>query len=578
LIRSIRADEVREGKGAGMSAAATTAEPGEAKNFTQRILDGIERVGNKVPHPVMIFVYLIALVILLSVILDLLNVGVTEEVLVPTTPPAVDLDTLPAGSTAPIAVVEPNYSEGFDIEDVRVEIKSLLTVDGLRFIFTSFVNNFAGFSVVSVIFVAMIGVGVAEEAGLMAALIRKLVQVAPAGALTFIIVLIGGLSSVATDAGYLILIPLAAAAFLTVRRHPLAGIAAAYAGVSAAFSVNILIAPLDALLTEMTNEAMQIARPGESITITANLYFSIASTLVMAVVMTVITERLIEPRLGVYHPEATAAEEGGEGTPAPEEAAAVDPAAETRGLRYALFALLGAVVVIALLTLPSGAPLRDPVDGKIIGNTPFMSSLIFMISLIFLVAGIGYGLGAGTIKSSLDVINGVTKTFASLAGLVFMLLVISQFIAYFNFTKMPNVIAGGMAHLLQRADVNEILLLIGFILVIAVLDIIIPGSLPKWAIFAPIFVPLFVNLGVSPQTVLAAYRVGDSPMNVITPLMVYLPFIVIVAQRYVKDTGLGTIISLMIPYTLIVLVLWIVLFVIWYLVGIPLGPGYPVKL
>jgi aminobenzoyl-glutamate transport protein len=561
-----------------MSDAAVTAESGEAQGFTQKLLGGIEKVGNKVPHPVLIFLYLIALVIVLSVILDALNVGITEDVLVPTTPPTVDLDTIATGSTAPTEVVEPNYSEDFTIEQVRVEIKSLLSIDGLRFIFTSFVNNFAGFSVVSVIFVAMIGVGVAEEAGLMGALIRKLVQVAPARALTFIIILIGGLSSVATDAGYLILIPLAGAAFLTVKRHPLAGIAAAYAGVSAAFSVNILIAPLDALLTEMTNEAMQVAKPGESITISANLYFSIVSTIVMAIVMTIITERMIEPRLGVYHPEATPADEGGDGTPAADEAVAVDPAAESRGLRLTLFGLIGAIVVIALLTLPSGAPLRDPVNGDIIGNTPFMSSLIFLISMIFLVCGICYGIGAQTIKSSVDVINGVTKTFASLAGLIFMLLVISQFIAYFNFSKMPNVIAGGMAHLLEKADVNEVLLLIGFILVICLLDIIIPGSLPKWAIFAPIFVPIFVNLGVAPQTVLAAYRIGDSPMNVITPLMVYLPFIVIVSQRYVKSTGLGTIISLMIPYTLIVLVLWIVFFVIWYLIGIPLGPGYPVQL
>jgi aminobenzoyl-glutamate transport protein len=560
-----------------MSDAAVTAESGEALGFTQKLLGGIEKVGNKVPHPVIMFLYLIGLVIVLSVILDALNVGITEEIMVPTTPPAAELDTISTGSTAVTAVVEQNYSEDFHIEHVRVNVKSLLSIDGLRFIFTSFVNNFAGFSVVAVIFVAMIGVGVAEEAGLMGALIRKLVQVAPARALTFIIILIGGLSSVATDAGYLILIPLAGAAFLTVKRHPLVGIAAAYAGVSAAFSVNVLITPLDALLTEMTNEAMQVAKPGETITITSNLYFSIASTLLMAVVMTIITEKLIEPRLGVYHPAATPAGEG-EGTTAPDETAAVDPAAESRGLRFTLFGLIGAIVVIALLTLPSGAPLRDPIDGDIIGNTPFMGSLIFLISMIFLVCGLCYGVGAQTLKSGVDVINWITKTFASLANLIFMLLIISQFIAYFNFSNMPNVIAGGMAHLLERANVNEVLLLIGFILVIALLDIIIPGALPKWAIFAPIFVPIFVNLGVAPQTVLAAYRIGDSPMNVITPLMVYLPFIVIVAQRYDKGSGIGTIISLMIPYTLIVLVLWIVFFVIWYLLGIPVGPGYPVSL
>ncbi len=564
-----------------MSAAEATV-AGEKKGSW---LDTIERVGNKVPHPVMIFVYLIIGVIVLSAILAALGVSVTEEVLVPApkTVTAEDVGAPAAQIYAPYEPIEvsvPNSAVDFVLEEVTIPIRSLLSIDGIRFLFTSFVSNFAGFSVVSVIFVAMIGVGVAEEAGMMGALIRKLVAVAPGSLLTFIIILIGGLSSVATDAGYLILIPLAAAAFLSVNRHPLAGVAAAYAGVSAAFSVNILIAPLDAMLTEVTNEAIAIVDPAQSITVTSNFFFSIASTLLMAVVMTFITARLIEPRLGVYRPVEGLGLAPGESADivAPDDAPEVDAAAEARGLKGALFGVIGAVVVILLLTLPAGAPLRDPETGKIVGTTPFMDSLIFMITLIFLVAGIGYGRAAGTIKSSVDVIAAVTKTFASLAGLVFMLLVISQFIAYFNYSNMPQVIAGGLAHVLEQANVNEVVLLIGLILVVALLDIIMPASLAKWALFAPIFVPLFMRLGVAPQTVLAAYRIGDSPLNVITPLMVYLPFIVIVAQRYVKTAGLGTIISLMIPYTFIVLIVWIIFFVLWYVLGIPLGPGYPVHM
>ncbi|MBL8129719.1 MAG: AbgT family transporter, partial [Chloroflexia bacterium] len=444
-----------------------------------------------------------------------------------------------------------------------------------------FVNNFAGFSVVAVIFVAMIGVGVAEEAGMMGALIRKLVAVAPGSLLTFIIILIGGLSSVATDAGYLILIPLGAAAFLSIGKNPIAGVAAAYAGVSAAFSVNILLAPLDALLTEMTNEAIGIVAPGQSLTITANYFFSAASTILMAAVMTFITVRLIEPRLGAYDPAAALGKAPGEGGPdivTPDDGPVVDEAAEARGLSYALRGFLIGVGVVLLLTLPPGAPLRHPETGLVIGQTPFMDSLIFIISMLFLVAGIGYGRGAGTIKSSNDVIAGITKTFASLAGLVFILLLISQFIGLFNWSNLPNIIAGAMAQALESASVPPIVLLIGMILAICVLDIIIPGSLPKWAIFAPIFVPLFMRLGIAPQTVLAAYRLGDSPMNVITPLMVYLPFIVIVAQRYDKSVGVGTIISLMIPYTFIVLITWTIFFVIWWALGIPVGPGYPVAM
>jgi aminobenzoyl-glutamate transport protein len=551
--------------------------PAEKRTLTQKLLDGIERAGNKVPHPVIIFLSLIVMVWVLSTVLDLLNVGITEQVLVPTSPEIVEAQYA-GGTLTPTGVVIQPQSDDYVIEEQTIMVRSLLSIDGIRFIFTSFVSTFANFSVVATIFVAMIGVGVAEQAGMMAALIRKLVAVTPGAWLTFVIILVGGLSSVATDAGYLILIPLGAAAFLSVGRHPVAGVAAAYAGVSASFAVNVLIAPLDALLTEMTNEAIAIVDPNQSITITSNWYFSIVSLLVMAVVMTFVTTKIIEPRLGAYNSMDALGHAPGEATdmPTPDDAAEVDPAAEGRGLRGALWGFLIGLAIVLVFTLPPGAPLRDPVTGDIVGTTPFMNSLIFIISLLFLTAGIGYGRAAGTIKSSVDAVNGVTKTFAGLAGLVFMLLVISQFIAHFNYSRLPDVIAGTLAQALERASVNDLILLVGLILVIAVIDIIMTGALPKWAILAPIFIPLFMRLGVAPQTVLAAYRVGDSPLNVITPLMVYLPFVVLVAQKYVKSAGLGTIIALMIPYTIFVLVGWIILFVIWYVLGIPLGPGYPV--
>jgi aminobenzoyl-glutamate transport protein len=553
--------------------------PAEKRTLTQKLLDGIERAGNKVPHPVIIFLSLIVMVWVLSTVLDLLNVGITEQVLVPTSPEIVEAQYA-GGTLTPTGVVIQPQSDDYVIEEQTIMVRSLLSIDGIRFIFTSFVSTFANFSVVAPNFVAMIGVGVAEQAGMMAALIRKLVAVTPGAWLTFVIILVGGLSSVATDAGYLILIPLGAAAFLSVSRHPVAGVAAAYAGVSASFAVNVLIAPLDALLTEMTNEAIAIVDPNQSITITSNWYFSIVSLLVMAVVMTFVTTKIIESRLGAYNPMDALGHAPGEATdmPTPDDAEEVDPAAEGRGLRGALWGFLIGLAIVLVFTLPPGAPLRDPVTGDIVGTTPFMNSLIFIISLLFLTAGIGYGRAAGTIKSSVDAVNGVTKTFAGLAGLVFMLLVISQFIAHFNYSRLPDVIAGTLAQALERASVNDLILLVGLILVIAVIDIIMTGALPKWAILAPIFVPLFMRLGIAPQTVLAAYRVGDSPLNVITPLMVYLPFVVLVAQKYVKSAGLGTIIALMIPYTTFVLVAWIILFIVWFALGIPLGPGYPVTM
>ncbi len=527
-------------------------------------LGTIERIGNKVPHPVLMFLYLIIGVIVLSAILDWANVSVTEQIAVPVTQET-ELSFYEDSTEAQSLLPAEPYATEFEIQEQTIAIRSLLTTEGLRFIFTTFVSNFAGFSVVAVVFIAMMGAGVAEEAGLMAALIRKLVAISPRWLLSFIIIFVGVLSSVATDAGYLILIPLGAAAFLSVKRHPLAGVAAAYGGVSAIFAVNILVAPLDAMLTEITNEASALAG-GAPITLVSNFYFQVVSSFVLSVVAALVTDRIVEPRLGVY--EATQAEVG--------EAPALDAAGEARGMRFAGLTILAYVVFILLLTLPSGAPLRDPQTGDIIGATPFMDSLLFIITILFLLAGIAYGRGAKTMTTANQVIAAVTKTFAGLAGLVFMLLMISQFIAYFNFSNMPNVIAVALAGFLEQANIGSIPLLIGFMLVIMLLDIIIPGSMPKWAIFAPIFVPLFMRLGTAPQTVLAAYRIGDSPMNVITPLMVYLPFILTVAQRYQKDTGIGTIIALMLPYTLILAVAWIILFVLWYILGIPLGPGYPV--
>jgi aminobenzoyl-glutamate transport protein len=538
------------------------------------MLDGIERLGNKVPHPVIMFLYLIAFVAILSAILAAFDVSVTENVAVPG--PREQIEAI-EGTLGGSVVAYDEFGDPLEIPDYTIEeqtfaVQSLLSIDGIRFMLSSFVNNFASFAVVAVTFVAMAGVGVAEKAGLMAALIRKLVAVAPAGLIAFFIILVGVLSSVASDAGYLILIPLAAAAFVSLGRHPLAGLAAGFAGVSAIFGVNILITPIDSMLTEITNEAIGLT-DAEPITVTSNFYFGIASTIILSLVAVVVTQRIVEPRLGKYDPansdqEALAGAAGD---------TVVDAEGEARGLRLALIGLVVMVALILLATLPSGAPLRDPVDGAIIGTTPFMASLIFLITLIFLVCGICYGVGAKTITSSADVIDGVTKTFAGLAGLVFMLLMISQFIAFFNYTNMPRVAAVELAGLLERAGFSALPLLLGMIVVIIMLNIIIPGVVPKWAIFAPVFIPIFVRLGVAPQTVLAAYRVGDSPTNVVTPLMVYLPFIVTIAKRYQKDAGIGTIIALMLPYVAAIAIAWVLLFMAWYLLGIPLGPDSPIK-
>ena len=428
------------------------------KTFLQKLLDGVEIVGNKVPHPAVIFLLMSAIVIVLSHIFYLLGTSVTYQVIDPQTHKAVEATAV---------------------------VNSLLTVEGIRFIITSVVSNFLGFGPVGIILVAMVGVGLAEEAGLISALIRKIVIVAPRRAITFIIVAMGVLSSVASDAGYLVLIPLGAAAFLSLGRHPIAGLAAAFAGVAAVFGVNLIITPVDGVLTEITNDAVHLLNPGSSIYLTANLYFSIVSSILLCVVCTVITERVVEPRLGEYHGER------------PTEESAGTSVEEARGLRFALYGLIGILIVIALLALPPGAPLRNAETGALIGDLPLMNSLIVLIMLLFLVTGFAYGKGAGTINSLTEAIAAITKTFAGLGGLLFLFLVISQFLAHFNYSNLATIAAVRLADVIENANLGSLPLLIVFVVITAVVDLIIPAAIAKWAILAPIFVPLFLKLNVA---------------------------------------------------------------------------------
>jgi len=497
-------------------------------------LDVIERVGNRVPNPAVIFLILIALIIVLSHVFHLM------------------------GSSVAFQVVN---AQTHEIENATASVNSLLSVAGLRFMLTSVVPNFLGFTALGVVIVAMVGVGLAEEAGLIGALIRKLVIVSPPGALTYILVFIGVLSSVAADAGYLVLIPLAAVAFQSVGRHPLAGLAAAFAAVGGAFGVNFLIKPVDGVLTEITNDAIHLLNPALSIDLTANFFFSAASVVVLTLTIALVSDKLVEPRLGAWQ-GIKATSEGGDLS-----------AEERRGLKFSLWGFLAVLAVFALLALPTGAPLRNPDSGALIGNSPLMNSLIVVITFLFLGAGLGYGAGAGTFKNASDAINAVVKTIGTLSGLIFLLLIISQFVAYFNYTNMATVAAVNMGYFLGHTNLGTIPLLTGFVLVVFVVGILMPQIIPKWALFAPVFVPLFMQLGIAPEAVLAAYRVGDSPSNVINPLMPYFALIVTFVQRYQKDAGVGTVIALMLPYAVALTVVWTLLLIAWLMLGIPFGPG-----
>ena len=540
----------------------------------QRLLGAIERGGNKMPHPAILFLWLCVGVIVVSVVLSWMDIKVTYEV---AKPPAVPVEeVVQGGSTQPSGGL-PNASvqEGeYQIVTETAAIQSLLSADGIRFMFTSFVANFRNFAAVAIILVVMIGVGLAEASGLIAALIRKLVAVSSEALLTPIIVFIGILSSVASDAGYLVLIPLGAAAFKSVGRNPLAGMAAAFAGVAAGFGVNFLITPLDGVLTEITNDSIALVDPGRSIDLAANLYFGIASTILLTIVIAFVSTRIVERSLGKHDVALESDDASLDADKGPE----VSPAAEAKGLRYALIATAAVIVVITLLTALPDAPLRHPVTGDIIGDSPFMDSLIVIITIIFFAAGLAYGRGAGTITTSDQVLASITKSWAGLAALLFLFLLIAQFIAYFNYSNMAQVAAASLGDWLESANIGALWLLIGFVFVTALVNFIMPAAIAKWAILAPIFIPLFLRLDVAPQTVLAAYRVGDSPSNVITPLMAYFPLIVIFTQRYRKDAGIGTVVSMMLPFVVVLSVVWTLFFIAWYLLGIPLGPGSPIHL
>lgn len=537
------------------------APPAAPRGLMQKFLDIVEKVGNKVPHPAIIFLTLIAIVMALSHILYLTGANVSFDVIVPKTGKVEATKEIDIGSYDNAATVsyQAIADKTYTIETRTATVQSLLTTSGVRFIYERLIPNFMGFTAVGLMIVAMTGVGVAEHAGLVNALIRKLVLVSPPWALTYILAFVGILSSIASDAGYLVLIPLAGVAFFSVGRHPLAGLALGFASVAGAFTVNMLIKPLDAVLTEFTNDAIHLVNPEGSIGLTANLWFSLVSVPFLTVVIGFVTERMIEPRLGKFQGEK----------PADEGGTLSDD--ESRGLRYAGWALLGVLVFFGLLSLPPGAPLRNPETGQLIGNTPFMNGLIAVIMVLFLFTGAAYGFGARTMNSTADVIKAMEKSLSGLGGLIFLFLIISQFVALFNYSNMGTIMAVKMSNFLQNANIGPLWLLIGFIVVVAILDLLITGAIAKWAIFAPIFVPTLIKLGVAPEAVLAAYRVGDSPINMITPLNAYFALVVVFAQKYDKNAGVGTVVSLMLPYVVIMFVLWTLLFVAWFFLGLPWG-------
>lgn len=503
------------------------------KTKQKGFLGMVERVGNGLPHPATIFVILCVGIVVLSAVLAKMGVGVTYT--------GLDRATM-------------------EIKELTVTVQSLLTPEGIRYMFQSVVSNFTSFAPLGTVLVALLGVGVAEGTGLIGTLLKKLVTSTPKRLITVVVVFAGIVSNIASDAGYVILIPLGAVVFLSFKRHPLAGIAAAFAGVSGGFSANIIFGPTDALLAGITQESAQMAQAGYEVGIASNWYFLIASTILITIVGTIVTEKIVEPRLGEY-----------KGNKATEEITDITPE-EKRGLKFAGIALLLFAIVMAILVVPKTGALRNPETGEIL-KSPFMDSMVAIISMVFFIPGVAFGIGKREITSDKQVIGLMGKSMSSMGGYIVLVFFASQFVAYFNHTNIGTVIAVKGADFLKNANITGIPLILGFILVSAFINLFMGSASAKWAIMAPVFVPMFMGLGNSPELIQMAYRIGDSTTNIISPLMTYFALIVAFAEVYDEDMGIGTLISTMVPYSIIFLIAWSVLLIVWMLLGLPLGPG-----
>ncbi|WP_217586125.1 AbgT family transporter [Lentibacillus saliphilus] len=491
-------------------------------------LGAIERVGNKLPNPFFIFVYLALFIILISWLVS--SLGAT--------------------------VVHPGTKE-------ELAIRSLVSGEGLRYILGSMLDNFTGFKPLGLVLVMMLGVGIADKVGLLETAIKKSILNAPKPLVTYAVIFIGILGNLASDAAFVLVPPLAAMVFYTVGRHPLAGLAAGFAGTGAGFTANMIPAGTDALLAGITTEAIKPIDATINVTPVDNYFFMIVSVIVLSTVGALITEKIIEPRLGKYKGDLEDSFED------------VTPL-ELRGLKNAVIAGLVFLAILAIGLFWPDSPLRSD-EGTIVPS-PFLSGIVPILLLFFITLGVTYGITVKKIQNSNDVPKYMGEAMKDLSGYIVLIFAAAQFINYFNWTNLGTWVAVNSAEFLEGIGLTGITVIIGFVLLTAFLNLIIFSGSAQWALEAPIFIPMFYLLGYNPAFIQAAYRIADSSTNIITPLNPYILIILAYMRKYDKNAGMGTLISLMLPYSLIFLGTWIILLLIFVLAGIPFGPGVGVYL
>jgi aminobenzoyl-glutamate transport protein len=497
------------------------------RSLLSRFLLVIERVGNALPHPATLFAFFALSLILLSWLFSALEISAVN--------PKDDKVVLPV---------------------------NLMSRDGLHWILESTIVNFTGFAPLGTVLVAMLGIGVAEKSGLISTALRQLVHAAPRRLLTFVIVFAGVMSNMASDVGYVLLVPMGALIFMSVGRHPIAGLAAAFAGVSGGFSANLLLGTIDPLLSGISQEAARIIDPQYTVSPACNYYFMFVSTFLIAAAGTWVTEKVIIPRLGTYAGDASA--EG-------EELRRLT-SAEKRGLWWAFIVSVILMLIVLVGLVPESGILREAETGSIL-HSPIMHGIVTFIFLGGLLAGLAYGLAAGTFRSDADVVKGMKEAMESLGLFMVLVFFAAQFVAYFKYTNLGLILAIKGANLLQASGLGPIPLMISFLLLAAAMNLCMGSASAKWAFMAPVFIPMFMLLGYSPELVQGVYRIGDSTTNLISPMMSFFALIVAFVQRYDSKAGIGTVIATMLPYSLAFLLVWTLLLVIWLIFGLPLGPG-----
>ncbi len=499
------------------------------KKLGARVLDSVEYIGNKLPHPFMLFLYLAIAVTLISAIVDFIGVSFTH----------------------------PGTGE-------ETAVQSLLSTEGLMYMLESMISNFIGFTPLGLVLTMMLGIGLAQQVGLVETFIKSTILKAPAKLVTLAVVGTGIIGNIASDAAFVLVPPLGAMVFYALGRHPIAGMAAGFAGVGAGFTANFIIAGTDVLLSGISTEVVRTIDPEMSVLVTDNWFFMSASVVMLLLICTFVTERIIEPRLGKYNPKYGAKEF------VSQEMETVGPK-ESKALIISIIVGLVYIGIVCLFIVPGNGILRGE-NGEVIPS-PFLNNIVPLLLFLFLSVSIAYGVAVGVIKSTRDIPEMMAEAIKSMAGYIVLIFAAAQFIAYFDWSNIGVWIAVSGAEFLESVNMTGVGVLVGFILLTTLLNLFIFSGSAQWALMAPIFIPMFMLLDYHPALVQLAYRIGDSSTGVITPMNPYVPMVLAFMKKYDSRAGFGTLFSVMLPYTLIILAFWIILFIVWTGFELPIGPG-----